>query len=98
MLSLTQPLSDKTIEDAYDLTSVAQSEWRNISTILVNASDKQSKGFSNSMVRLKLIDPNGQIFLCDYYGNVKIGKKVAKLSDQDHKKLRRIILETLPSS
>jgi hypothetical protein len=98
MLSLTHPISENSIEEMYDLTSVAQEEWRNITTILADASDEPKRPFSSSRVRLKVVDPDGKVYLCDLYGNVLIDGKTRKLSEQDHKKVRRIILESMPTS
>ena len=89
------PITPKSIEEMYDLSSILRREMPEILTIF-SQSTEESSGFDVALVKLKIIDSKGRVILVDLLGNVRDGRRSYRLSKDDHRRLHGTIMGAFP--
>lgn len=87
-------IDEKIIESRFDLTSVCQAAAPKIIRIL-NESKEPSKGLQPYMLRLKISDGRN-VYLVDLAGNVQVGSRRTRISQDDKKRIRQLLFDELP--
>ncbi len=87
-------IDEKILEGRYDLTSLCQAAVPKVIRIL-DESKEPSKGVQPYMLRLKISDGK-KVYLVDIVGNVQVGDKKTRISQDDKKRIRKLLFDEFP--